>query len=461
MKVTGDENKFTKEIKKKEGFKASRYNIISEDGIGNLLLVNTFAGSFTKFGFSMNGEVRNILKRPDEYSKLGGLFTELVTRGYIINSNVDEFRKAELLHQNTLSINSGLELILMPNEDCNFRCKYCYESFAKNFMTESVQQGIIKFLERNIHRYSSLHVSWFGGEPLTAVPIIERLSKKMIEICKEKRVPYSSSMTTNGYNLTLDVFKKMLECRVRKYQITLDGIECTHDKQRVQVDGKGSFKRILENLLNIKENINSKTFHIMIRSNITKNILDNIDEFINFLKDNFEDDYRFSSFWQAAGDWGGDSVREIEETFCSSKDYIQSLKDASKLGIKFNMYRDMMKPGGSVCYASKRNSYVIGSDGIIYKCTVAFDLDENQVGVLTENGVMQLDYDKYALWVSGHESSDLSCQKCYFRPSCQGASCPLERLKNNITPCPDVKRSIKDYMKIISESEYSYEYIES
>lgn len=126
----------------------------------------------------MNGEVRNILKRPDEYSKLGGLFTELVTRGYIINSNVDEFRKAELLHQNTLSINSGLELILMPNEDCNFRCKYCYESFAKNFMTESVQQGIIKFLERNIHRYSSLHVSWFGGEPLTAIPIIERLSKK-------------------------------------------------------------------------------------------------------------------------------------------------------------------------------------------------------------------------------------------------------------------------------------------
>lgn len=112
-------------------------------------------------------------------------------------------------------------------------------------------------------------------------------------------------MTTNGYNLTLDVFEKMLECRVRKYQITLDGIECTHDKQRVQVDGKGSFKRILENLLNIKENINSKTFHIMIRSNITKNILDNIDEFINFLKDNFEDDYRFSSFWQAAGDWGG------------------------------------------------------------------------------------------------------------------------------------------------------------
>lgn len=49
---------------------------------------------------------------------------------------------------NLLSFNQTLELILMPNEDCNFRCVYCYEDFVKSEMKETVQKGILKYLEK-------------------------------------------------------------------------------------------------------------------------------------------------------------------------------------------------------------------------------------------------------------------------------------------------------------------------
>lgn len=49
---------------------------------------------------------------------------------------------------NLLSFNQTLELIMMPNEDCNFRCVYCYEDFVKSEMKETVQKGILKYLEK-------------------------------------------------------------------------------------------------------------------------------------------------------------------------------------------------------------------------------------------------------------------------------------------------------------------------
>ncbi|CAG9623699.1 radical SAM/SPASM domain-containing protein [Sutcliffiella rhizosphaerae] len=456
MSIKEKVNKFTEKLDKEVGYKPSRFNVRTKDKNGNLLILNTYSNQFLRIDLEDTENVIKTLNKPNANLDQPYL-SEFVKRGIIIPSTIDEFRRAEYLHQETLTLGGGLELTIMPNEDCNFRCKYCYESFAKNFMSESVQKGIIKFLEKNLHRYKFLNVSWFGGEPLTAIPIIEDLSRQMIDLCKKNRIPYAAGMTTNGYNLNLDVFKKMQKCRVRKYQITIDGTAETHDKQRVQINGDSTFEQIVKNLKDIKENIKSHSFHIMIRSNITGPVLHNIDKYIEFLKKEFSGDIRFSSFWQAAGNWGGDSVKQIESTFCNTTDYLSALGDASDEGISFNMYRDMMKPTGSVCYASKKNSFVIGSDGIIYKCTVAFDMEENQVGMLSENGIMHIDHDKHSLWVAGHESIDPTCQKCYFRPACQGATCPLERMKIDTQPCPDVKKSIKEYMRILAKDDNQIE----
>ncbi|MBP3041922.1 SPASM domain-containing protein, partial [Bacillaceae bacterium Marseille-Q3522] len=91
---------------------------------------------------------------------------------------------------------------------------------------------------------------------------------------------------------------------------------------------------------------------------------------------------------------------------------------------------------------------VIGSDGTIYKCTVALDSDFNKVGQLLEDGSMKLNSDLMALWITSDETADESCQKCFFRPSCQGAACPKIRIEKGKKPCPPDKIHIKDVMKL-------------
>ena len=48
-----------------------------------------------------------------------------------------------LLTEVALSLSSRrLQLILMPTEQCNFRCTYCYESFSNGRMSQEVQDGV-------------------------------------------------------------------------------------------------------------------------------------------------------------------------------------------------------------------------------------------------------------------------------------------------------------------------------
>uniref|UniRef100_UPI00406C8AF2 SPASM domain-containing protein n=1 Tax=Paenibacillus sp. FSL R7-0652 TaxID=2921687 RepID=UPI00406C8AF2 len=92
----------------------------------------------------------------------------------------------------------------------------------------------------------------------------------------------------------------------------------------------------------------------------------------------------------------------------------------------------------------------MGSDGKIYKCTVAFNNEDNHVGNLKEDGYLEIFED-----VVGYRRCErrLNCTKCYFRPSCQRNACPLERIEKNRTPCPPVKKSIKRYINLIREEE--------
>jgi uncharacterized protein len=42
-------------------------------------------------------------------------------------------------------------------------------------------------------------------------------------------------MTTNGYLLNRDLFNKLLNLYIKQYQITIDGTEDIHDKNRVTI----------------------------------------------------------------------------------------------------------------------------------------------------------------------------------------------------------------------------------
>src|SRR5215211_2329775 len=77
-------------------------------------------------------------------------------------------------------LNESLHLIVLPTEQCNFRCTYCYEDFSIGRMSSEVIQGVKRLIDRRLPSLKSLSVSWFGGEPLLGRAIVEDISEHIV-----------------------------------------------------------------------------------------------------------------------------------------------------------------------------------------------------------------------------------------------------------------------------------------
>ena len=146
-----------------------------------------------------------------------------------------------------------LELILLPTEDCNFRCVYCYEDFSIGKMPDHIIRGVKAHIRRRAPRLRQLVLNWFGGEPLIALDVVDSISDEALTLSQKYGFNYHGSMTTNGALLDVDVAKRLYHIGIRQYQISLDGWGDVHDQTRRRRNGKGSFKKIWSNLIAINE----------------------------------------------------------------------------------------------------------------------------------------------------------------------------------------------------------------
>lgn len=249
---------------------------------GSMLLLNTYTGDLLRISQDKISEVKNVLDNPDAIQN-SSIKDYLEEKNFIIKDFVDESAKAELRYLEVAHDANRLLLIILPTEDCNFRCQYCYEEHNVGRMTQKIIDAIKKYVKNNLIKYDMLQVNWFGGEPLEAIDIIEDLSEYFIDICAKQKKPYRASITTNGYLLTADLFNKLYALHIVDFQITLDGIEKTHNMSRPHKDGHNSYRNIVRNLFDIRDNVKTKNVNIIIRTNITKSVMDIIDEHIELL----------------------------------------------------------------------------------------------------------------------------------------------------------------------------------
>lgn len=116
---------------------------------------------------------------------------------------------------------NDIGLTVAPTMACNFRCPYCYEK-GKEYVTmnrETVNK-VKKYFNNLKERYRHVAITWYGGEPLLAFPIIEELMESIYEKFERKYV--AVSVVTNGYLLTENVARKMKKLNISSIQITID-----------------------------------------------------------------------------------------------------------------------------------------------------------------------------------------------------------------------------------------------
>ncbi|WP_331722653.1 radical SAM protein [Streptomyces sp. NBC_00122] len=301
-----------------------------------------------------------------------------------------------------------LHLIILPTEQCNFRCTYCYEDFAIGRMSPATVTGIKRLIDRRRDDLRALNVSWFGGEPLLAREIIEDVSTHIMHaVDSREELSYSADMTTNGYLLDSHTTARLADLGIRFHQVSLDGPEALHNRTRVRADGNGSFERIWRNLVAIRDS--AHPVRVLLRVHLTPANLPSMPEFLVQVRDTFLHDARFSVYLKPIERMGGPNdaaMAVIDDT--ERPGVIAELESILIAGREPQRLFDAPK----VCYASRPNSLVIRANGRIGKCTVALSDPSNTVGQLLPDGSLQIDNGRLRPWLRGWSARDWDTIGC-------------------------------------------------
>ncbi len=417
-------------------WRLSRYTVIFRCEDGGALFHNSFMGAvavvppdrLAAFEEHLYGEIT-------EEHLANPALKELCANGFFFPCHIDEreFVSTVLARENQAA---GFDLILLPHENCNFRCTYCYESHLRGRMAPEVVAALKLFLARKAAACRSLTVRWFGGEPLLAKDIIYDLSDSFLESCRRHGVRYSSQITTNGYLLTPAGVSALLDRQVTHYQVTLDGPESTHDTTRVLAGGGKTFHTIFQNLLAMKQQ--ERSFAVALRVNFNDASAAAMAELNQLMAASFGDDPRFAVYFRPIGKYGGPHDDQIQACDPAARKLIELELTEQYLqhGCLDSVVRQSLQPHGQVCYAGKESSLVVGVDGALYKCSVAFDDPNNHLGRLLPDGSLQIDPARWRLWVDNSGLDARKCASCPITPLCQGKYCPRHAIRRKEPICP-------------------------
>lgn len=423
----------------------SRYTVRATTEDGKLILWNTFSGAMSVFEAGQVENIKTLLQRSGIGGHPAGMLKYLIDKGFMVKDGTNEYRRLQHAFGQQHYRTDSLELILLASEDCNFRCTYCYEQFARGTMQPRVREAIKKLIENRLDNLRFLRVSWFGGEPLYGLAAIEDLGPFFVAKTGEHSLGYHSTMTTNGYLLTPEVAEKLLAWKITGYQITIDGSLEDHDHSRPTREGGGTFATILANLKELSRR--KEDYVVTIRVNYDRQNHSRIKDFLDVVQGEFRHDSRFKVRFHSVGRWGGPNDEQLDVCGLDEATKVKREleKEALERGLSIGQgIKEINRFGAEVCYAARPYNFIIGASGKVMKCTVSLDTaDYNVVGEIGDDGELVLDQDKMALWTEPAFETDTKCQKCVVVPICQGTHCPLVRIEENRSPCTPIRLNLK------------------
>ena len=445
-------------------WKLSLYtSIINDNDSGDILLHNSFFGAIARvpanrleskevllrkaFDAHRNSSSAMELEEPNANQPM---LSELCQQGFFVPSDLDERRLVSKIIDEEREASFGL--IILPHENCNFRCLYCYETFERGEMNQAVVAALKALVRNKAKEIKRLSISWFGGEPLLARHLVYELSDSFMDSCHENGITYSANITTNGYLLTPAVVTALLQREVRHYQVTLDGPEACHNLKRKMASGAPTYRRILDNLIAMHHS--ESEFLVRIRVNYDNANAPFIEPFLREIGASFKGDPRFMLAFHPIGKWGGanDSILETCDATCAQTIRLDLMKTALELGFSDRLVKQTLMPHGTACYAGRESSLVVRSDGVICKCTVALEDPRNHVGKLTGDGEITTDRLLWDMWTTLNDRSAVKCVSCPFYPSCQGRACPLAGINAGEPVCPLTQANYESTVRLAAST---------
>jgi uncharacterized protein len=306
-----------------------------------------------------------------------------------------------------------LRVIVFPTEQCNFRCTYCYEDFEIGRMSDGVVTALKRWLLSRVDDVDDLTLSWFGGEPTLALPIVLDVASTARDAYEGAGKRFRSGMTTNAYKLTEDVFPTVVHAGVTDFQVTLDGPADVHDGRRVRVSGRGTFDVIWANLAAMASAAGRlPPFHVGLRLHYDRRTAYRLPELVDDIRRELLPSGRFTVQFHELERLGGERDDEIDLPTADEHEFVRSLARelaSDPAPSKAKLAQDVHD---YVCYAAKANAFILRANGRLAKCTVALNDARNDVGRLNADGTLTLYPQRLQPWLRGVATGDRATLAC-------------------------------------------------
>lgn len=381
------------------------------------------------------------------------LLPDLLAGGFLIPETEDEFASLRERYREARRTDPFL-VTITTTLDCNLGCYYCYEEKSPTYLSRETCDLIFDWMKNQIEtrNHERVYTDWYGGEPMLNQAVIEYFSAKIIDYCESRKIPYSSSMISNGTLWPADAPAFVERCRIRHVQFTLDGLREHHNRRRRYVrseDGqKSSFDEIVATIDRLLGSV-----RIYLRINLDPASAPDALELVEFF-------HRKGWLKPGAQLWPYLAMIGPMTDHCSSLGRSARIREFStefeELNHRFLMALSRyIDPRGLQhlqyypatvemnCAAVGANSVVFGPDGLMYKC----GLDVGQTHLahdhLHSTGAAPKDSDSpFRIlnnrpasfsphpWESFDPFTHERCSECQYLPICMGG-CPKTQFEKN------------------------------
>lgn len=426
--------------------KWSKYNHITRSSKHGIFIFNSVTNSFIKIDPELLEKIEAVENWSAGLKKFEDDFVKVLLAHRIIVP--EDFDSEVFLQKKYLKYMSSIKtsevgLTIATTTGCNFKCPYCYEEGVKSInMSQDVEDAIVKYIETV---KKPIDITWYGGEPLINWATIQRLTQKISEIKPKEMVKYA--LITNGYSLTPEKCDYFAHVNLKHIQITLDGIENTHNKSRISKNGKPSYQKIMDNIDYALKTLPNT--YIAIRVNIGAH---NKDDYPILRKEIYSrwGEYRKNLGMHFAFIIDYKCNNSLCLTTRQQMAYVRELYEKHMI-----ITRNIFPVNNSgVCCANKIDSFVIAPDGILYKCWVDIGKEEKKIGTIFEPDNIS-NFGLLSEYFGDDKFSNPKCMKCFLLPLC-GGLCPAAKKvtpKNN--QCPYDSKYIDSILEILYEIMHS------
>jgi uncharacterized protein len=321
---------------------------------------------------------------------------------------------------------------LFVTDQCNLRCSYCFSAGASSREIDwNTARRAVDFLFENSSGVRKLHLSFWGGEPLLAWPLVRRIVQYARKKTQEARKKIDFSIPTNLTILTPEMLEFIANHHIH-LSLSIDGTAESQSLRKTP-SGASSYDSVSKNL-DLLQNSGMGSF-VSVRKTVVPSTAENLYRDVAFFLEHGLREITFSPVMET--EWNQRNLAVFEEQQRRIADrWIHSLMTEAPFSIKLwdQMLHQRLSSRREARYCGAGISMLaVDTAGRLYPCHRFVRYDDGEGSQLlgdVDSGIdINSPFQLYAgIDTESRNSRTAGCSSCKYIQTCL-LFCPAVNFK--------------------------------